>query len=105
MNSKSTAGKPLLHIYEVKRQHGGLNQEIYLKSCLGLGPIFFESTTTEVFKTTFSEIADFRPSETLDHTHILGASLLKKFQSFKKNIEVTLILRDHLHNKFSFLAF
>ena len=43
-------------------RHGGLNQEKYLKSCLGLGPICFESTTPEVFKTTFREIADFRPS-------------------------------------------
>ena len=43
--------------------HSGLNQEKYWKSCLGLGPIFFESTTPEVFKTTFREIADFRPIE------------------------------------------
>ena len=47
-------------------KHGGLNQEKYLKLCLGLGPIFFESTTPEVFKNTFREIADFRPSETLN---------------------------------------
>ena len=41
-----------------------------------------------LFKTTFREIADFRPSETFDQTHILEASL-----------------RGHLHKKFSFLAF
>ena len=49
-------------------RHDGLNQEKYLKSCLGLGPIFFESTTPEVFKTNFREIADFRPGETLDQS-------------------------------------
>ena len=48
------------------RPHGGLNQEKYLKSCLGLGPIFIESITSEVFKT------DFRPSETLYQKHIGG---------------------------------
>ena len=42
--------------------HGVLNQEKYLKSCIGLGPIIFEITTPEVFKTTFREIADFPPS-------------------------------------------
>ena len=42
--------------------HGGLNQEKYLKSCLGLGHIFFESTAPEVFKNTLREIANFRPS-------------------------------------------
>ena len=65
------------------RPHGGLNQEKYLKSCLGLGPIFIESITSEVFKTTFREIADFRPSETLYQTHILGVSLQKKVQFLK----------------------
>ena len=60
--------------------HGGLNQEKYLKSCLGLRPISFESTTPEVFKTTFREITDFRPSETSDQTHILETSLLEKVQ-------------------------
>ena len=45
--------------------HGGLNQEKFVKSCLGLGPIFFLSNTPEVFKTTFREITDYRPSETL----------------------------------------
>ena len=62
--------------------HGGLNQEKYLKLCR-LGPIFFESTTPEVFKTTFREIADFRHSEKLNQTHILGAGLLNKVQFFK----------------------
>ena len=63
--------------------HGGLNQEKYLKSCLGLGPIFFESTTPEVFKTTFKEIADFRPSETLDQTNNFGTILLNKVHFLK----------------------
>jgi len=67
---------------ENTHKHGGLNQEKYLKSCLGLGPIFFESTTPKVFKTTFREIADFRPSETLGQTYIFGASLLNKVQFF-----------------------
>ena len=31
---------------------------------------YFLSTTPEVFKTTFREIADFRPSETLDQMNI-----------------------------------
>ena len=66
-----------------KSQHGGLNQEKYLKSCLALGPIFIERTTPEVFKTTSREIVVFRPSEILDQTHILGASLLNKVQLFK----------------------
>ena len=42
--------------------HGGLNQEKYLKLCLGLGHIFFESIIPEVFKTASRENADFRPS-------------------------------------------
>ena len=50
---------------------------------LGLGPIFFENTTPEVFKTTFRKIADFRPIETLDQTHILGASLQNKAHFLK----------------------
>ena len=49
----------------------------------GLGPIFFENITPEVFKTTLREIADLRPCETLDQTHILGAILLNKVQFFK----------------------
>ena len=65
--------------------HGGLNQVKYFKSCPGLGPIFFESTTSEVSKTTLREIADFRPSDTLDQTRILGASLLNKVQCFSNN--------------------
>ena len=63
--------------------HGVLNQEKYLKSCLDFGPIFFESTTPEVLKTTFREIADFRPSKTLDQTHIMGDSLQNKVQFLK----------------------
>ena len=69
--------------YNTNTRHGGLNQEKYPTPCLGSGPIFFQSTTHEVFKATFREIADFRPSETLDQTHILGASLLNKVQFFK----------------------
>ena len=44
------------------------------------GTQFFQSTTPKVFKTTFREIAYFRPNETLDQTHIFGASLLNKVQ-------------------------
>ena len=68
---------------DIDKEGHGLNQEKYLKSWLGLGPIFFESTTPEVFKTTFREIADFRHSEKLNQTHILGAGLLNKVQFFK----------------------
>ena len=79
-----------------------------MKSCLGLGPIFFEGTTPEVIKSTFREIADFRSSETLDQTYIFGASLLNKVQFLNHKpkilIKQTLIQRGHLHNKFSFLA-
>ena len=60
-------------ILQILTIHGGLKQEKYLKSCLDLGAIFFESTTPEVFKTTSREIADFRPSETLVQTNILEA--------------------------------
>ena len=63
---------------------GVLNQEKYLKSCLGLGPIFSYSTTTEVIKTTFREIADLRPSETLDQTHIFGANLQNEVHFLKR---------------------
>ena len=88
-------------VYEWPEVHGGLNQEKYSKSCLGLGPIFFESTTPEVFKNTFREIADFHPIETLQWTKHIDFVKHKP----KKNIELTLILMDHLNNKFSFLAF
>ena len=53
---------------DIDKEGHGLNQEKYLKSCVGLGPIFFESTTPEVFKTTFRVITDFRTNETLEHT-------------------------------------
>ena len=59
--------------------HGGLNREKYLKSCL----VFLKVQPPEVFKTTFREIADFCPNETLDQTHILVVSLLNKVQFFK----------------------
>ena len=47
------------------------------------GTHIFLSTTPEVFTTTFREIDDFRPIETLDQTHIFWASLLDKVQFFK----------------------
>ena len=67
--------------YNTNTRHGGLNQEKYPTPCLGSGPIFFQTTTHEVFKATLREIADFRPSETLDQTHVLGTSLLDKVHS------------------------
>ena len=43
-----------------------------------------------MFKATLREIADFRPSETLDQTHILGASLQNKVQFFSINQKIWL---------------
>ena len=82
-HSSSNWQKSRYHYIYLHGLHGGLNQEKYSKSCQGLGPIFFKVPTPEVFKTTFREIADFRHSETLDQTHILGDCLLNKVQFFQ----------------------
>ena len=62
--------------------HGGLNQEKSQKWCLGLGPIYLESTTREVFKISFGKIPKTRPSETIAKNPFLEVTLLNKVNFF-----------------------
>ena len=62
--------------------HGGLNEEKSQKWCLGLGPIYLESTTLEVFKISFGKIPKTRPSETIAKNPFLEVTLLNKVNFF-----------------------
>ena len=68
--------------------HGGLNQEKSQKWCLGLGPIYLESNTPEVFKTSFGKIQKIHPSETAAKHPFVKVTLLSKvnFFDWKKKI-------------------
>ena len=50
--------------------------------CQVLGHIFFESTTSRVFKTDVKEFADFHPSEALDQNQFLEVILLYEVKIF-----------------------
>ena len=62
--------------------HGGFNQEKSQKWCLGLGPIYLESTTPEVFRTSFGKIPKAHLSETTAKNPFLEITLLNKVQFF-----------------------
>ena len=62
--------------------HGSLNQEKSQKWCLDLGPIYLESITPEVFKTSFGKIPKTRPSETMAKNLFLEVTLLNKVNFF-----------------------
>ena len=77
------------------------------KRCLHLGPIYLESATPEVFKTSVGKIPQTLPSETIPQNSCLEMNLLNKvnfFNNQSKRFKKKILLRGHLHNKFSILA-
>ena len=59
------------------------------KRCLSLGPIYLESTTPEVFKTSFGKIPKTRPSETIAKNPFLEVTLLNKINFFNSKCCLT----------------
>ena len=88
--------------------HGGLNQKKSQKWCLGLGPIYIEITTPEVFKTSLGKIPKTHPSETTAKNSSLEVTLFNKVHFFNSQsiffVKHQILQRSHLHNKFSISA-